>query len=102
MNWTGLLVEPNPDAFEELRYKNRKSHLIETCLSMKPEVTEVEFDVAGLAGGIANGRWRPADEHQRQLAVTYRHNPQHVEDFPYKRRQMQFQCLPLTSIVKAL
>ena len=47
MNWTGLLVEPNPDAFEELRYKNRKSHLIETCLSMKPEVTEVEFDVAG-------------------------------------------------------
>ena len=57
---------------------------------------------SGLAGGIANGRWRPADEHQQQLAIKYRHNPQHVEDFPYKRRQMQFQCLPLTSIVKAL
>ena len=46
-NWTGILVEPNPDAFEELVFKNRKSYLIETCLSMKPEVTEVTFDVAG-------------------------------------------------------
>ena len=46
-NWTGILVEPNPDAFEELQYKNRKSYSIETCLSMKPEVTEVTFDVAG-------------------------------------------------------
>ena len=46
-NWTGILVEPNPDAFEELHYKNRKSYSIETCLSMKPEVTEVTFDVAG-------------------------------------------------------
>ena len=47
LNWTGLLVEPNPDAFEELLTKNRKSYAIKTCLSMEREVTEVSFDMAG-------------------------------------------------------
>ena len=46
LNWTGLLVEPNPDVFEELLTKNRKSYAIKTCLSTKPEVTEVSFDMA--------------------------------------------------------
>ena len=47
LNWTGLLVEPNPDVFEALLTKNRKSYAIKTCLSTKPEVTEVSFDMAG-------------------------------------------------------
>ena len=47
LNWTGLLVEPNPDVFEALLTKNRKSYAIKTCLSTKPEVTEVSFDMVG-------------------------------------------------------
>ena len=52
LNWTGLLVEPNPDAFEELLTKNRKSYAIKTCLSTEPEVTEVSFDMAGKLNNI--------------------------------------------------
>ena len=47
LNWTGLLIEPNPEIFQTLLTKNRKSYAIETCLSTKPIVTEVSFDVAG-------------------------------------------------------
>ena len=46
-NWTGLLVEPNPDNFVKLLTKNRKSHAIETCLSITDKVEEVSFDAAG-------------------------------------------------------
>ena len=28
LNWTGILVEANPDAFNEMKSKNRKSWLI--------------------------------------------------------------------------
>ena len=35
-NWTGLLVEPDPDSFKELVAKNRKSWLSETCFSINP------------------------------------------------------------------
>ena len=47
LNWTGLLVEPNPDNFKSLLSKNRKSYSIETCLSTKSHVIEVSFDAAG-------------------------------------------------------
>ena len=54
-NWTGLLIEPNPKAFQELLAKNRKSYAMESCLSVKEEVTEVSFDVAGnVATGFSN------------------------------------------------
>ena len=46
-NWTGLLVEPNPDNFVKLLAKNRKSYAIETCLSITDKVEEVFFDAAG-------------------------------------------------------
>ena len=46
-NWTGLLVEPNPDSFMKLLTKNRKSYAIETCLSITNKVEEVSFDAAG-------------------------------------------------------
>ena len=90
LNWTGLLIEPNPEIFQTLLTKNRKSYAIETCLSTKPIVTEVSFDVAGIGfmvcccfllsstdfefgyilglfGGIINGKFKPSDVHQSQL-----------------------------------
>jgi hypothetical protein len=41
-NWTGLLVEPNPDNFEALQSKNRKAYLTDTCLSATNKATEVD------------------------------------------------------------
>ncbi len=34
MSWTGLLVEPNSQAFNTLKSRNRKSTLINSCLSI--------------------------------------------------------------------
>jgi hypothetical protein len=55
-NWTGLLVETNPDHFEVLKIKNRKAYLTYTCLSVTNKATEVDFDAAGIFEGIINGQ----------------------------------------------
>ncbi len=57
--WNGLLVEPNPDAFEEMKLKNRKAFLINRCLSTKTRPEIVDFDASGLLGGIENEGKRP-------------------------------------------
>ena len=54
LGWTGLLVEPNPDAFSELVLKNRRAHLFGHCLSTQRRPEVVEFDASGLLGGIIN------------------------------------------------
>ncbi|XP_013421411.1 protein Star-like, partial [Lingula anatina] len=35
-NWTGILIEPDPLNFEQLLMKNRKTIMIQTCLTGKP------------------------------------------------------------------
>jgi len=111
LNWTGLLVEPNPDVFEALLTKNRKSYAIKTCLSTKPEVTEVSFDMAGIIGGIINGKFKPGgpDEDDREIRRRRKSKNLRDEDLVYTdelkrygRQTMEMQCLPLTSIIKAM
>ena len=51
-NWTGILIEANPDGFEELKMKHRKSWLLGHCLSTKNHSEIVDFDASGLLGGI--------------------------------------------------
>ena len=52
--WTGLLVEADPGAFEKLKKIKRNAWIIHTCLSTKTHPEIVEFDVAGIVGGIIN------------------------------------------------
>ena len=47
-NWTGILVEPNPDSFQELLTKHRHCYAINTCLSTSNQVEDVTFDAAGM------------------------------------------------------
>ena len=47
-NWTGILVEPNPDSFQELLTKHRNCYAINTCLSTSNQVEDVIFDAAGI------------------------------------------------------
>ena len=46
-NWTGILIEPNPDSFQTLLTKHRKCHTINACLSTSNMVKEEYFDAAG-------------------------------------------------------
>ena len=54
-NWTGLLVEPNKKAFNELLQKRRKSHSIHACLSIAKFPKEMIFDSADVFGGVIGG-----------------------------------------------
>ena len=58
--WSGLLVEPNPVAFDLLMKKHRKAWAINVCLSTKAHPQIVEFDMAGLVGGIVSKGVRPS------------------------------------------
>ena len=51
-NWTGLLVEPNPESYKSLLSKNRNTSSVETCLSRKVTPEVVNFDAASIFGGI--------------------------------------------------
>jgi hypothetical protein len=56
------LVEANPDNYEQLLEKNRKSWSVGHCLSMNPTPEVVYFDAATIFGGIIqDGRPKPGD-----------------------------------------
>ena len=38
LRWSGLLVEPNPAAFQKLKLKHRKAHTSPACLSPLPRL----------------------------------------------------------------
>ncbi|XP_042858653.1 protein Star-like [Penaeus japonicus] len=45
LNWTGLLIEANPNLYAILKAKGRKAYSINACLSLVPRCTHVFFDV---------------------------------------------------------
>ena len=92
-NWTGLLVEPNPDLLELLYAKHRNSWVLPHCLSPTPFVQVVNFDVARLLSGIIlEGKTKPS-RLQRDMTM----HP--LMDF---EREIQVQCFPLYSVLKAM
>ena len=42
-NWTGLLVEPNPYWWKELKSKNRNAWILPHCLSTDKKVQLIDF-----------------------------------------------------------
>ena len=50
--WSGLLVEPNPDYFKMMELRGRRAWLYPGCFSTKDKPEIVQFDAAGLVGGI--------------------------------------------------
>lgn len=59
--WTGLLVEADPNTFQQLRSSNRNAWMIHTCLSTKPHPEVIDFDVAGMFGGIIHNGVKHSD-----------------------------------------
>ena len=103
-NWTGILIEPNPDLYQEMLTKQRKSYCLETCLSTEKEVQKVDFDATGAYGGIMNGEdLKPGSRADEAIKQRKESNPDFVPTYgTFVRRTLQMQCLPLTSIIEAL
>ena len=51
-NWTGLLVEPNPDTFYTLSQNHRNAYLANTCLGVAGKTEVVKFRQHPLKGSI--------------------------------------------------
>ena len=55
------MVEPNPDLLKELYSKHRNAYVLPHCLSTKPEVEIVNFQVSNYISGIViEGKQNPA------------------------------------------
>ena len=60
--WTGLLVEPNPDFYQELIKIKRNVWILPHCLSTGKSVEIVDFDASLFNGGIIkHGKVLPSD-----------------------------------------
>ncbi|XP_013387737.1 uncharacterized protein LOC106156854 [Lingula anatina] len=51
-NWTGILVEPDPENFEKLVRKNRKAFVVQSCLTSKPIWLDFTLSSRADAGAI--------------------------------------------------
>ena len=96
------MVEPLPEAYEALLTKKRKAFCIKTCLSTEKKVTEVDFDAAGLVGGIINGQFKPAEDTVQYKLEKRKFDPNFKFQFEFERRTLRLECLPLTSLILAM
>ena len=88
--WSGLLVEPNPMVYESMRSRHRNAWTLPSCLSTKTHPEIINFDAAGVLGGIIN------EENEVKPGDAF--------DFPEDlgRQRLELQCVPLYSVLLAL
>jgi len=85
-NWTGLLIEANPDYHRALLDKNRRAFVLNTCLSTERRPATVRMQPAGLLGGIV--------DKMHQSHVTF--------IGAGKKPEVAVNCFPLNTIMAAL
>ena len=93
-NWTGLLVEPNPDLLKKLYSKHRNAWILPHCLSTTKYVEVMDFDASFYNSGIfQRGKPWPSQLGGRDYDKVPRKSYE---------RELQVQCFPLYSVLKAL
>ena len=85
-NWTGLLIEANPDYHRKLLDKNRRAYVLRTCLGTERRPATVSMQPAGGLGGIIDKM------HPSHLAFI-------GSD---KKPEVAVNCFPLNAIMAAL
>ena len=88
--WTGLLVEPNPDMLKLLLSKHRNAWIFPHCLSTSNQVETVNFDASNYNSGIIlEGKIKPSQIDRTKPPLPY-------------EREIEMQCFPLNSVLKAM
>ena len=85
-NWTGLLIEPNPDFYRTLLQRNRRAYVLGACLSPVRRPTTAHLLMAGFSGGIVDKM------HPSHLATLDSTRTPHAS----------VNCFPLNSVAAAL
>lgn len=89
-NWTGLLVEPNPQEFRNLLRKGRKAYHLDMCMS--PDNTTSSRKLRTLNGSMSGLRGYVDNLH---AGYDITKNPAYQGD-------MSVQCVPLAAVMDAL
>ena len=103
-----MLIEAHPDAFEDLKLKNRKTWQLGNCLSTQNTPQIVNFDAAGLIGGIIHDGKRPAGPEDNKMSENIQMGGMNFvlegayRGFDYERRDVKVLCFPFYSILMAL
>ena len=84
-NWTGLLIEANPNEFEKLLMKGRNAYSLNACLNAEKRTGRFLFDPVPISGGLVD---KMAPEHKKSLKA----------DLP----KINVQCFTFDSVMKAL
>jgi len=96
-NWKGLLVEANPDNYDQLLTHGRKAYSFGNCLSMKETPEVIMFDATTIFGGILReGVVKPGDN----IPSNDRENQK--KSFEGLRRTIKMQCFPIYSMLLAV
>ena len=85
-NWTGVLIEANPDYHRALLNKNRRAYVLRSCLSTERRPATVRFRRQGVLGGIVDTALQA-----RLSFVSDKTN-----------HDVEVNCFPLNSIMTAL
>ena len=85
-NWTGLLIEANPDCHRALLDKNRRAYVLRACLAPDRRPSTARMQFAGRRGGIVD---QMSPSHRAFISALNR------PDVPVN-------CFPLNTIMAAL
>ena len=85
-NWTGLLIEANPDYHRALLEKNRRAYVLRACVSVEGRPTAVRFRRDGVYSGIADT--------DKQSRLSFVNNT--------ASHDVEVNCFPLNAITAAL
>jgi len=94
LGWNGLLIEANPEAYAQLRQKQRKAHSVNVALSKQQLRTTVQFEVM---------RWNAISGTIEEDGLSAR---EREDGSPFKNAErskvVTVEAFPLFAILKAL
>ena len=97
LNWTGLLIEPDPDSYKDLVSRNRKAWISNACLSTDPYPKQIVLELIKRKKGIITYSWlRKANSHDKSLPLIDK-----ISEMGENVYHMA-QCFPLYSYLLAL
>ena len=93
-NWTGLLVEPSPIWWKELKSKNRNAWILPHCLSTEKKVHLIDF--YSFSEDFVDFAFMSRTDMDHDFYENFKAN------HPHALYKLKVQCFPLQAVLKAM
>ncbi|CAL4187012.1 unnamed protein product, partial [Meganyctiphanes norvegica] len=101
LNWTGILVEPNPVSFESLIWKRRKAWLSNTCISEESHPRQAVMQSNKKRKANFGNRWM-FEANTHEVGNIFSKNPEELEKSFSLPSYFTSQCFPLSTYFSGL